>query len=260
MISKCLAHCLLKQSIIIALVVNSIEIRAQEWKFSAGLAAVTNQQAWLDSDPTTSVVPILSAQYGDWSFLKQGLIAYKVYAKNELSLQFGLDYRDYTYDSAGLVRQTKTDNPLFEGYNSPDGDWVLTVSSSWHMFDLSLQQDISDSSTALTVQLGVQVRIVQYNDFTLIAAAGSKWFSQDFINHTYGISGNQVSQSRERIAYQGESAINYQLGLTAIFAFNKNWQVITAIGYEKLDSEITDSPLIGDEQITSGSLGMIYSF
>ena len=231
-----------------------------EWQFKAGLAVASYQEIWRDTDNGLSLVPILSAEYGRWSIGQDALVAYQVLDDEGLNFTVGLDYRSDGYDADGLISRNTSDNQVFNGYKSPDGDLVLDVSGQWQYVRFGLQQDISDHSGALTADLGVEVPLYQSEQLKLVSSAGLQWLSEDYVNYNYGIAGSQVDNSVGRVAYAGDAAVNYHLGLAAVMPINKHWQAMAVASYDWLDDSISDSPLVGRDKVASAMIGVVYNF
>lgn len=238
----------------------SAQLPANEWKFSTGLALSDLQQAWIDSNSSVSVVPVFSAEYGRWHFIKNGIVSYRAYQTEDVGVNIGVSYRDLTYNAAGLVKHSKSDNKLFDGYDSPDGDFVLTVNGSWKFVDVSLQQDVSGSSDALSANLGVQLPLINGEVFSTSVAVGVSWLDKKLVNHSFGIPEEQSNINLGRTVYVAESAFNYQASITSRVTIDKDWNAIISIGYEKYDKQISDSPLLGKDYVSSATLALIYSF
>jgi len=235
--------------------------QAEEWQFQAGLGIASTSEAWKEVDSTTNIVPIFSAQYGNWYFGDNALVGYHLMDQDDFGLSFGLGYRDDTYDSDGIYSSKASKAEVFEGYKSPDGDVTFITNGYWQMFSLTLEQDISGNSKGLTADFELEVPIFTYGDkFSLQANAGVHWQSSDYANYVYGISGEQIDTSKGRTAYTPGSVTNYSVGLNAMYQINKDWTMLAGVDYIKLDDKIESSPLVGDDKITSAFVGAVYSF
>ena len=239
----------------------SFQISAQEWEGSIGLGAVVVDAPWKGMDTYVSPFPVFSAEYGRWELFSNGIVSYNWIDQEDMSFYSGIDYRDDTYDADDLSRSETSDDPVFDGYDSPDGDVTFKVGGRWQWFSVDIQQDISGNSKGLTIDGGASVPVFQYGDrFALMANAFVHWESDKYANHVYGIAGKQIDVSKGRTAFQPGSLTSYSLGLDASYQINENWGVFGGLSYTKLDSKLEDSPLIDDDKVALAYLGVAYAF
>ena len=81
--------------------------------------------------------------------------------------------------------------------------------------------------------------------------------SDDFTRYYYGVSPAEAIAGRP--VYQPGNATNIGFKLQFGYAVTDHWFLTGTIGTEKLDSEITSSPLIDRDDISSVSLGLSYN-
>lgn len=239
----------------------SVSAQAQDWEFQAGLGVFTGKEIWKGVDSNTGIAPIFFAKYGQWSFGEDGIVSYHFIEQDDFGFSMGVNYRDDTYDSDGLVSSKTSKDKVFEGYKSPDGDITVTATAYWDMLSVSLEQDVSGNSKGLTADLGINVPIYTVGeDFMLEASAGVNWQSSNYVDYVYGISGKQIDVSKGRTAYAPGSATNYSVGLSAFYQLNRDWTLMASVDYTKLDDKIAKSPLVGEDKVTTAFVGAIYSF
>lgn len=235
--------------------------QADEWKITTGVGVNTKHEAWKGTDAKQGLVPLISAEYGHWLIGKDGIVSYSLLSEEDFGLSMGVNYRNDGYDTDKLMSSEKSTDVVFNGYDSPEGDFTFKVDSYWKFVNLSVEQDISGHSKGLTADLGIEVPIFNIGrDFMVQARATMHWQSSDYANYIYGVSAKQVDETVGRTAYTLGSVTNYSLGLSAFYQINNNWNLIASAQYTKLDDAITDSPLIGDDKITGAFIGASYTF
>lgn len=255
-----LAPRLLIASTLVSLAVTG-SLQAKEWEFSAGVGVYSANGIWTGADSFQGVVPLLSAQYGNWSFGTENLIAYRVLDSEDFGITAGVNYRNDGYDSNRIFGSSDSNSPIFNGYKSPDGDFTFKVDGYWQFVNLTLEQDISGHSKGLTADLAVELPLYNIgNEFLLQAEAGVHWQSSDYAQHIYGVSSKQVDNSVGRTAYQVGATTNYSVGVSAFYKLNSDWDLMASAQYVKLDDDIADSPLVGRDTATSLFLGATYNF
>ena len=235
--------------------------QAADLEGMVGIGAGYVDLPWKGQDKFATAMPFVSLEYGNWELFSKGLVAYNWINHEEFSLYTGLDYRDDTYDADDLTNSEKSKDPVFDGYKSPDGDATFRAGGHWKWFSLDVQQDISDHSEGLTVDAGIEIPLLQYQErFVVSASAGVHWGSSKYANYVYGITGNQVDVSKGRTEYQPGSITNYSIGLSAHYMIDQNWAVIGGVSYSKLDEKIEKSPLIDSDEIQLAYVAVAYNF
>jgi outer membrane scaffolding protein for murein synthesis (MipA/OmpV family) len=254
---------LFKQGVFVSAIILSLSstVQAEEWEFSAGIGGYTTNGIWAGTDAYQGVVPILSASYGNWSFGDESIVSYKLLDMKDFGLSAGFNYRNGGYDSGKAFGSTDSDSAIFNGYESPDGDITFKVDSHWRFVNLTVEQDISGHSKGLTADLGITLPLFNIGkSFMVKAEAGVHWQNDNYAQHIYGVSADQVDNSVGRTAYDIDSTVNYSAGLTAFYKLNQDWDVFAKATYTKLDDEIADSPLVDRDSSTSLFLGAKYNF
>ena len=94
-------------------------------------------------------------------------------------------------------------------------------------------------------------------ELTLGFLGGLRWQSDDLINYYYGVKESEATATRA--AFKGKSAITPFVGFEAKVGLTKHFSVDSAITYEHLPNDITDSPIASDNGIRA-RLGLTYWF
>jgi outer membrane protein len=89
-------------------------------------------------------------------------------------------------------------------------------------------------------------------------AIGLQLQSSDLVDYYHGVT---LSEARvDRPAYQGDQAINTFASLTVGYSINAQLLAIAGMEQLALDTSITDSPIVDEDQIRKVYLGLIYTF
>jgi outer membrane protein len=131
-------------------------------------------------------------------------------------------------------------------YFSANGEWLLTF-----------QQDISDVHKGQQVGLEYSHRWL-WHDFRLGLRVGSDWKSAALIDYYYGVSQRDTKLSE--FYFNGKSGWQTYLSINAQKPINENWSWLANIGYRRLPTSLTDSPLIEQNNISNVFLGVAYRF
>lgn len=223
-------------------------VQADEtWKleFGGGLAAYDTP--WVDMPIQYITLPYINAEYGRWRLgVKHGIFQYRLSGDNwPVSLSAGLNYRDETYDSVFSFNDKLSDDPVFTGYQSPDGEVTAQLNARWQHLSLSVSQDVSDHSSGTVADLSYMHPLYQGElGVQFLVGGGARWLSEKYSDYLYGVYGDNIAPQYGRVAYQAEAATNYQLSMQFIYPFNRQWSLSAQASYEWLDQTIQDSPLV----------------
>lgn len=92
----------------------------------------------------------------------------------------------------------------------------------------------------------------------LTPIVGVNWRSGDLNDYYYGVRPSEALPGRR--AYTADSAPGLLTALQADYKLSNRWSLFGLVSLEWLDDEITDSPIVARDQITSALLGALYKF
>lgn len=232
-----------------------------EWKFSTGVGVVATEQIWLDSDNLVSPFPLLNISYDKWTLFGEDLVNYQLYQSPNYAISAGLSYRDDGFGSSSITTESESDNQVFDGYQTPDGDLTFSLSFGWHSLYLGVEQDISNTSKGTTAEVGLELPLYESGEgFSITSNIAIRWQSKNYTMHIFGLTGNQVDAEKGRTEFITNSATHYALSLNASYNLGNNWSIIGGAEYVDWDDDLYASPLIGRKTTTSLFIGSIYSF
>ena len=81
--------------------------------------------------------------------------------------------------------------------------------------------------------------------------------SDDYTDYYFGVSPEEAAPGRP--AYKPGSALNVDLGFRFGYALTGHWLLSGGLGIEKLDKQITSSPLIDRDHVWSANIGLAYN-
>ena len=215
-----------------------------QWDVKIGPRLESYSTPWVGGDHQNEWFPYMSASYGNWKIggNSQSLLSYQAIKNQTWGLSMGLGYRDDGYDSGF------SDDPVFSGYDAPDADITAFVGLSYDSLFIQASQDVSSNSESSALSITLKHPLYRSQaGFMLNVSAAAHWYDKDYVNYNYGVNEDQVNAAVGRTVYQGDAALNLDLGLSAIYRINKQWMLIGSVNLIELDDEITDSPLIDDD-------------
>lgn len=84
------------------------------------------------------------------------------------------------------------------------------------------------------------------------------WLSAAVANYDFGVPPGAATITRP--AYDTGSAVGYELGFGSFIELSESWRIIMNIGVEFLPDNITDSPIVDDDQVVKGFAAITYVF
>jgi outer membrane protein len=256
-----------------------------EWNFSlsVGLGARTNP-IYDSSDIPLLLLPEFS-YYGESFFIENLDLGYTVYDSNASTLNL-LATPSYDsvffnrWDPGNLFLNISTGAAGASGIqgfptNQPDsGDYRARVSLDEidqrqfsylagiefnHQFEnsnlqLNLLSDITNTHQGLEFRAAYSLPISE----NLLVSVGGSWKDKKFTNYYYGIGAQEVDSSRA--IYQTGSSISPFIRVSYRFpdTFAKGWRV--SLEHQQLPNEITGSPIVEEESVTTFFIGKRFSF
>lgn len=227
------------------------------WEF--GVMASILETPWKGLSAQTTALPFVNAEVGNWRFgPKYGIAQYQI-SRDRVQYGLGVGYRDESYESDWIPGFKTSDAPELDGYKSGGGDLTLLASVRYQRLAFRLEQDISDNSNGLTAEAKIEHPLFGRGlGWNLKAHGGLYWQSEDYVQHLYGISGSNIDSAKGRMAYAPESALNPFVGINTSYIFDRQWGLHGFYRFERLDSPITDSPIVDEKN--KQSLGMMLTY
>ncbi|GHG06454.1 membrane protein [Thalassotalea marina] len=239
----------------------SNNVIAQQWQLEVGGGGFYQSSLFTGVDGTLLGLPYINAEYGRWSLgMKHGLFRYRLFDKDSsFQTWVGLGIRDETYGGIFMRDSDLSDDRVFNGYKAGDTDFTYTVSMQWHDLALNFEQDFSNHSEGYVADISYQfLDIPVTQQFFIKAKAGARYYDENYVDYIYGVSQENSNLRVGRYFYQGEAATNGYASIDLIYAFNKNWTLISSTKAEHIADEIANSPLVDEDVSYSMMLLLTY--
>ncbi|WP_159564519.1 MipA/OmpV family protein [Budvicia diplopodorum] len=130
--------------------------------------------------------------------------------------------------------------------------------ADWGTIRTSLSADMLNTSNGLYAD-AAYLHPIKLNNLKLTPGVGASWYSGNFNDYYYGVSGNESRRSGLDRYEAGSSWAPYA-ELTANYALDDNWSVFASGRYTVLDSEVKDSPMVDQSYSAFIATGVTYSF
>lgn len=123
-------------------------------------------------------------------------------------------------------------------------------------FEASWVTDVLDRSDGSEFELGYTA-LFRAGGFTFVPNLSVKFQDEDVVDYYYGVRPDEATAARP--AYRGDSAVVPELSVTAMRELSPQWTLYARIGHAWLPSEITDSPIVDDDNRTVLGIGVGWS-
>lgn len=246
------------KNIVVAAVVASLPLVVQaKVATEIGAGVMLKNSAYGDYDDSAQAIPLITFDT-TWFYADGGEFGFK-------PLDTGV-HRIGTFLSVGeeMWDGSDNDNAAFDGFKDKDRAINLGISyrykADWGVIRAQAFTDISSEYEGYGGNLGYAYPWKVTQSFTVIPSVKIKFMDSDYANYYYGISARDAATNAGVSAYDTGSATNIQLGIMTAYQVSQNWKLYAGVNYLALDSDIEDSPLLDDDNETSGILGAAYVF
>ena len=221
--------------------------------FLAGLGVYSFDSLYVGGKSRTQAGPYFSYQ-SDHFFFDGATLGLSINPSDNLRLS-AIVAGDFTGDidrgdSSQLADMHDLNNVVNAGF-------ALDYSGGFGDINFEVLKDVSNehkgTSTSFTYSINVPL-----GNWVLIPAVGSSWFSAKVSDYYYGVQENEVLA--DRALYKPKSGFNYNAGLTLIRPFKENHTIGATFSYDKFSSEISDSPVVAENNVKGMGLFYVYTF
>ncbi len=223
----------------------------KEHEFKLGLAAVTSESGYIGGKSQNKVFPAIDyqnkrfyVQAGDMGF---NLVDEKSW---EVDLGLGINLIGDTErgDSRLLQDLPKLSLPLnafvSAMYKSPIG-----------VFKVKHNHEINNKHNGNSSSISYAAPIFR-GKWLVMPQLSYEHYSAEVVNYFFGV--NAIDATAEIPAYSTGSARAVSLSVLALYEMNEQWSFVGNLQNEYAGSEISDSPLVDDDQRLSLFAGFLY--
>ena len=84
------------------------------------------------------------------------------------------------------------------------------------------------------------------------------WLDKKYVDYYYGVTAAEATAGRA--AYAGKGGVNVDIGVRAMYRFDKHHSVLLNVGVTRLAKPIKASPIVGRSTTNQVIMGYMYSF
>jgi outer membrane protein len=225
--------------------------------YALGLTISTSQNPYLDGENSVIAYPVLTsfrdaAFTDDWLLLREGDMGIRWVTQNDW--EFALIGRIQTL---GLGT---SDSPRLEGLD--DRKWGLEMGpmAGWRGWpvhiNLKTYTEVFSHHDGLISHLLFSLPREHERGYLV---PGIEFIHQtsDYANYYFGVSASEATPTRPE--YHPGDTLNTALRLRWGYSITENWLLYGNLGLEFLDSAISNSPIVEEDQLWSASISIAYN-
>ena len=220
-----------------------------------GLGVFTAGSPYKDVDTQVLPIPIASLRY-DKFFIEGLKVGYIIAEEVNFRVDFFIAPRLMGYDA----NEEASLNGMGDRKYSLDGGVQLKLnlpSLDSFYIKTSVVADLLSENEGQEVSFSL-CKDYKHDYFLITPSIGVKWQSENMVDYYYGVKTTEVRTGRN--AYFPNAATNYFLNLNLNLGLSEDWIMVGIIDFEKLDNDIKASPIVDDDYIVCGVLGIARMF
>lgn len=145
-----------------------------------------------------------------------------------------------------------------------DRDYQIMLGS-----ELKYYNDIYDVETSINAEAGkkggklslsFQKPYVVNSNLILRPSISFNYFTSNFVDYYFGIDGKEASSSLLLEKYDGDRGYSLGIGVSSSYRLTDAFSLLGFIGVSKYSKDMGDSPIVENDLIYTGGVGIIYTF
>ena len=233
---------------------NIYRVLGERGRWGLGLGVITRSSPYVESTRDVSqVIPAITYVGERLQWLGPSL-RFGIVGSNKLRLALAAEYRVGVYEEA--------DSPFLAGLGDRENTLIAGLGLQYEIaagFELEAlyQHDALDriGGGLASVRLS---RGIPWGTANIVPQIAYNWLSADMGNHDFGVP--LAAATPERPAYELGSTTSIEAGLGVFVELSEDWRIIVNIAAERLDDEVTRSPIVSDDLVVKGLAVVTYIF
>lgn len=226
---------------------------AKEHELQIGLAAVSSESIYMGGENQVNLFPAIDYQYKRFYF-QAGNIGFNLIDEKKWEVDFGLGV-NLVGDADRGDSELLQDLPelslplnafLSAQYTSPIG-----------LFKLKHNHEVNNKHNGNSSSISYSAPIFK-GKWLIMPQISYDYYSEEVVNYFFGVNPSDATAAIP--AYQTGSTNSYSLGVLGVYEMNKKWSLVGNIQNEFVGDEISDSPIVEDDQRLSVFAGVLYKF
>ena len=124
-------------------------------------------------------------------------------------------------------------------------------------FEILYQHDVLDRIGGGIANVRLS-RGIPWGTTIFVPQVAYNWLSSEMSNHDFGVP--QSAASPQRPAYRLGSTTSVEAGVGVFIELSEEWRIIVNVAGERLDDDVTASPIVDDDVVIKGLAIVSYVF
>ena len=243
-----IAHCVLA----LGMLIQPGEAHAEGLRYSIGVLAGAGQSPFEKDHTDSAVFPDFSIE-GDRFSLGYSGLTFDVVERGGLTIAARLAPRLFAADPSDVtgLERLERDIAIEAGLSAR---FAFGTSEA----EFEVLHDISDTHGGTAVNASLSTGYSVSDRFQIGASAAATWMDADLATYSYGVFASEADGSLA--AYRVGASVIPSVGLHASYAITDHVSVLGGLETTFLPEQVTDSPIVKRDTLTSISVGMRYDF
>jgi outer membrane protein len=223
-------------------------------RLGVGLGVIGRGSPYRDYDGGV-YQPIPAVTYNGERFQALGpIFRYGLAGSDLVRLAATASFRIGVYD--------EDDSPFLEGMGDRENTLMAGLALQIELprgFDLALQYEhdvldqIGGGQAQLRLDKSFQAGLSRISPYVSI-----NWLSADLADHDFGVAPDVASVDRP--AYAVGDIVTTEVGVGTFIELSRDWRLLINAGVEFFPGEVTDSPIVDEDQVIKGFTALNYVF
>lgn len=223
-------------------------------RFGVGIGGIGRSSPYVDSTQTVSQAIPAITYVGERLQWFGPALRYGLSGSGRLRLGLAAEFRIASYE--------ETDSIVLQGLGDRESTFTAGLSVQYEIsngfeLDIGYQHDVFDRIGGGLANARLS-RGLPVGPVTFVPQVSLNWLSSEMSNHNFGVPA--TASTPDRPAYRPGSTTSIELGIGTFIELSEDWQIIVNVSGERLSSEVTASPIVGDENLIKGFAMIAYVF
>ncbi len=229
-------------------------VLGERGRLGLGIGVITRSSPYVGSTrDVTQAIPAVT-YVGERLQWFGPALRYGIAGSGRLRLAAAAEYRIGAYEAA--------DSAFLEGLGDREDTVLAGLGLQYEIgegfeLELSYQHDVLDRIGGGLANVRLS-RGIPWGTATFVPQIAYNWLSSDMSNHDFGVPAAAATLARP--AYTPGSTSSVEAGLGIFVELSEEWRIILNIAAERLDDDVTRSPIVDDDTLIKGLAVVTYVF